>query len=118
MFVLSSAEFLVAEGHELRFSVMRRGDASLEESVLVSTSAGTAKRAVDYEHLSERMIFLPGERQKDLSIQIYSDDELEFEEYFTIQLLRIPQIYPGYAGSLGTPDTARVRILDTNNNDY
>jgi hypothetical protein len=111
-FILSSREFLVAEGHKVRGSVLRKGDASLPESCLVCTSARSAKPGRDYEHIEKELIFLPGQRQKDFDIQVYRDGEPEFEEEFTIQLLRVPQQHPGYAGCLGDPDVAIVKILD------
>lgn len=108
-FVLSSSNFLVAEGHKLRFSVIRLGDRTLLEEVVVSTSCGTAKCDLDYERLNKKLIFKPDVMQVDVDLDIYADRQPEFTEDFRIQLLQISSIG---AGQLGEPSVALVEILD------
>ncbi|MCC3409386.1 MAG: hypothetical protein JGK17_28290 [Microcoleus sp. PH2017_10_PVI_O_A] len=111
-FILSSKEFWVAEGGKVRGAVLRKGDTSLREVVMLSTSARSAKPGVDYQHIEKEIEFLPGERQLDFDIQIYRDNQPEFQEEFAIQLLRVPQTHFGYAGQLEEPNIAIVKILD------
>lgn len=111
-FLLSSKEFRAAEGSMVRGAVLRTGDTSLKEKVMISTSARSAKPGVDYEHLEKEIEFLPGQRQIDFDIQIYRDNQPEFQEEFAIQLLKIPQTHFGYAGQLEEPNIAIVKILD------
>jgi hypothetical protein len=111
-FVLSSKEFLVAEGSTVRGAVLRKGDASLTESVMLSTSNKSAKAGVDYDHLEKEIKFLPGKRQVDFDIQTHRNNQPDFQKEFTIQLLRIPQTHFGYAGQLEEPNVAIVKILD------
>lgn len=108
-FILSSKEFWVAEGSKVRGAVLRKGDTSLREVVMLSTSGGTAKPGVDYEHLEKEIEFLPGKRQVDFDIQVYQDNQPEFQEKFAIQLLKIPQTHFGYAGQLEEPNIAFLR---------
>lgn len=111
-FILSSSEFTVAEDNKLRFAVLRAGDASFTEQVNVSSSGGSAKSGIDFQVLNKTLVFLPTERQKDIDLDIYADNELEFEEIFRIQLLQIPQFYSQADGQLGKPNIAIVKILD------
>lgn len=112
VFILSSPEFTVAENNKLRFAVLRSGDAEFTEQVNVSTSSGSAKAGADFQSLNRTLIFLPGERQKNIDIDIYGDEEVEIQEIFRIQLLQIPQFYSESDGQLGKPNVAIVKILD------
>lgn len=113
-FVLSSDEFLVAEGSQLYLAVLRQGDASLQERVNISTSSQTAKAGIDFEGINKLLIFEKGQRQKDVRILIYPDNELEFEEIFRVQLLQVSQNpnLPTGDGVLGKPNIAVVKILN------
>lgn len=111
-FVINSDRFLAAEGHFLRFAVIRTGDRSLEESVIVATSSGAAKCDYDYQRLYEELTFQPDEMQKDLEIFIIADGEPEFTEDFRIQLLQTTNQTNKFAGELGQPNVALVEILD------
>lgn len=110
--ILSSSKFTVAEKSSLRFAVLRRGDSSLLEKVVVVTFPKTARSGVDYEHLQREIEFLPGERQVDLEIKIHGDGQPEFTEEFEIRLFECAQLYPRPAGGLGSPNMAIVEILD------
>ncbi|MCC3508302.1 MAG: hypothetical protein JGK30_07860 [Microcoleus sp. PH2017_40_RAT_O_B] len=111
-FIISSKEFLVAEGSKVRGAVLRKGDTSLAEVVLISTSNKTAKAGVDYDRLEKEIKFLPGERQVDFDIQTHRNNQPDFQKEFTVQLIRIPQTHFGYAGQLENPSLAVVKILD------
>lgn len=95
----------------MRFSVLRIKDISQREEVIVATSCGTAKCELDYERMQKQLTFEPEEMQKDLELDIYLDDEIEFTEGFHIQLL---QCTSAYAGELGQPNIALVEIFDRN----
>lgn len=110
--MLSSKEFLVAEGSKVRGAVLRKGDASLAETVMISTSNKTAKAGVDYDRLEKEIKFLPGERQVNFDIQTHRNNQPDFQKEFTIQLVRIPQTHYGYAGQLEYPNVAVVKIFD------
>lgn len=109
-FILNSSNFLVVEGHKLRFSVIRIDDRTLEERVIVATSCGTAKCDLDYERLQKEVIFPPGVMQVDLDLDIYADGEPEFTEDFRIQLLQCASLS---SGKLGQPNVALIEIIDS-----
>jgi len=120
-FCLSAEKYLVAEGSMLKFAVLRRGDIILPEMVNISTTAGSARSGIDFEPLDKDLIFLKGERQKDLEITVYADSELEFDEVFYVKLLQLPVSYAKIINpevdfwglsELGEPNISQVTILD------
>jgi Calx-beta domain len=114
-FILSSALVKVAEGNLLRFAVLREGDASLEERVIVTSSSGTAKEGIDFDRIHKELVFHPRTRQIDIDVKIHKDGILEFTENFRIQLLESLSI-SGVRGHLGEPNIMTVKILDIDTN--
>jgi Calx-beta domain len=110
-FILNTNKNLVAEGNWLYFAVLRVGDSSLRESVIVSTSSGSAKEGADYDPIkNRRLIFLPRMRQVNQRIKIHKDGLPEFTENFRVQLL----VEASSAGgvTLGEPNVMEIHILD------
>ena len=112
MFVLSASEIKCVEGFNLRLAVIRLGDVSLPEDVIISTSSGSAKEGIDFEGIKRLLHFEKGRRQVDIDLLVYRDEELEFPETFTVQLLQYPQ--QGIQGQLGEPSICKVTIIDDN----
>jgi Calx-beta domain len=111
-FILSTDNIKCVEGFSLFLAVIRLGDVSLPEDVIVCTSSGSAREGVDFEGIRKLLHFEKGRRQVDFDLLIYRDEILEFPESFTVQLLQYPQ--QGIQGQLGSPNTCTVVIIDDN----
>ena len=111
-FILSTDNIKCVEGFTLYLAVIRLGDVSLPEQVMVSTSSGSAKEGLDFEGIKRLLHFEKGRRQVNFDLLIYRDELLEFPETFTVQLLQYPQ--QGIQGQLGEPSTCVVTIIDDN----
>ncbi len=112
VFILSTDKIKCVEGFSLNLAVIREGDVSLPEEVIVSTSSGSAREGIDFEGVNRLLHFEKGRRQVDFDLLIYRDEILEFPETFTIQLLQFPQ--QGIQGQLGEPSRCVVTIVDDN----
>lgn len=104
MFLLSSSFLIVAEGRLARFSVIRKQDISLPERVRVSSQNGTAKAGIDFDRLDRLLLFIPGQRQCDIEIVVFEDNELDFDREFTVHLSSTSEI--------GEPSVMNVEIVD------
>ena len=54
-----------------------------------TTAEGTAKEGIDFEVSTGTVVFAPGETVKSVSLNILSDDILEFDETFSIDLAQL-----------------------------
>ena len=104
MFLLSSPFLIVTEGRLARFSVIRKQDISLPERVRVSSQNGTAKAGIDFDRLDRLLLFIPGQRQCDIEIVVFEDNELDFDREFTVHLSSTSEI--------GEPSVMNVEIVD------
>jgi uncharacterized protein (TIGR03118 family) len=109
----ATSAFAVDEaGGHVDFTVIRTGDSSGTATVNYNTSdfsvAGHASQKSDYEISLGKLTFAPGETSKTFRILIVNDNFVEGDEVIDLSLTN-----PTGAGAgLGSPNTARVTILD------
>lgn len=93
--MLSATEIQAVEGHKVRFSVVRVGDASQLELAWLCTEdlpkyrLYAAKQGVDYDRLEKLISFKAGVRQQDFTIQIHNNQHLDLERHFHVLLIDI-----------------------------
>ncbi|HEY3026764.1 MAG TPA: Ig-like domain-containing protein, partial [Pyrinomonadaceae bacterium] len=92
----------------LPVTITRSGDISGTATVEYQTADGTATRTMDYNFAAGRLSFAPFETSKTIYLLINDDAKIEGTEELTISLSN-----PS-GGTLGTPSTATIQILDNN----
>jgi uncharacterized delta-60 repeat protein len=108
VFVIERDSYQAQEGQDvLKVKVLRASGQTGETSVDVLTRAGSADAGTDFKGLSQRLIFVQGEKEKELQIGILNDNEIEPMEEFSISLEN-----PGEGSSLGWQREATIQILD------
>jgi|GEM_PF-1795329 len=104
---LSVSSVFATEGLNdiVRINVRLSESSSRTVSVSIRTVAGTATASADYESVTRRLIFNPGERTQSVDIKIVDDNNVEQAESFEVRL-SAPD-----GGTIAT-GTALVRIDD------
>ncbi|KAM9313739.1 sodium/calcium exchanger 1-like isoform 5-T5 [Pholidichthys leucotaenia] len=104
--------------------VRRGGDLTSTVSVDYRTEDGTANAGSDYQFTEGRVVFQPGETEKEIHINIIDDDIFEEDEHFLVHLSNVKVISDGIDANgrdvnhvdtlagLGLPCTATVTIFD------
>ena len=67
-------------------TVVRSGDISSEMEVQLDTMDGTAVAGEDYVALHQLVTFMPGQREKDVVMEVLNDDAWEPDEDFYVKL--------------------------------
>ncbi|XP_050394788.2 extracellular matrix organizing protein FRAS1 [Patella vulgata] len=111
--------YVVDESNKtLNATIMRTGDLSYQSSVICFTRQKTAQVMMDYGERvrgeSSRIVFLPGERIKNCTVEIVKDGEFEEEEKFLLRLT-LPESSDDFGAGLGAINKTVVTI--TNHND-
>ncbi|BFZ03840.1 hypothetical protein BsWGS_06879 [Bradybaena similaris] len=88
-FTAATCAVLENEGH-VRIGVKREGDISRETSIGIETIDGTAEAESDYRPIKQLLTFKPGEKGKDVYIEIINDDVWEPDEFFFVKLFHHP----------------------------
>uniref|UniRef100_A0AAQ4RNC8 Calx-beta domain-containing protein n=1 Tax=Gasterosteus aculeatus aculeatus TaxID=481459 RepID=A0AAQ4RNC8_GASAC len=104
--------------------VRRGGDPTSAISVDYRTEDGTANAGSDYRFTEGTIVFIAGETEKELRIDIIDDDIFEEDEHFLVHLSNVKVISEGAGwdglkanhhdplASLGLPCSATVTIFD------
>ena len=87
--------------------IVRSGGIGFAVSVNYATADGTAKASTDYAAQAGTVSFAPGEYEKEVTIGIVNDSDVEPTENFSVSLSS-----PSANGALGEPKIASVNIND------
>ncbi|ESO99609.1 hypothetical protein LOTGIDRAFT_173674 [Lottia gigantea] len=102
----------------LNATVMRTGDLTIKTSVICYTRQKSGHVMMDYEERirdnSSRIVFLPGEKFKNCTVNIVNDDEFEENETFLLRLT-LPEAEGGQRVEID--DIDRIIVTITNNDD-
>jgi hypothetical protein len=111
VFSLGSANYSVSEGAGAVAIAVLKSANSLAGSVNYGASAGSARAAVgglgDFELVSGSLQFSAGETSKTVLVPILNDSAYEGDQSFSFSLSN-----PLNGGTLGSPNSATVAILD------
>ncbi|KAM6972207.1 sodium/calcium exchanger 1a isoform 5-T5 [Aplochiton taeniatus] len=95
------------------------GDLTCSLAVDYHTEDGTANAGSDYQHTEGTLLFLPGETEKEIHVDIIDDDIFEEDEHFLVHLSNVRVVSEGEGhcevtsmAGLGLPCTATVTIFD------
>ncbi|MDB6034285.1 MAG: hypothetical protein JWM16_4623 [Verrucomicrobiales bacterium] len=109
----ASASYSVTENAtNASISILRQGNASNTVSVLFHTTAGTATPDLDYENVTNQVVFLPGVTNRTVLIPIVDDLQIEGNE--TVNLF-LSNPAPTNSAILGSPVAAVLTIVDNDN---
>ncbi|XP_029376761.1 sodium/calcium exchanger 1-like isoform X21 [Echeneis naucrates] len=104
--------------------VRRGGNLSNTVSVDYRTEDGTANAGSDYQFTQGKIVFEPGETEKEIRIHIIDDDIFEEDEHFLVHLSNVTVLSRGATSEecetnhvdalagLGLPCTATITIFD------
>jgi hypothetical protein len=84
------------------FRIERSGDTALSSIVSLSTVDGTATSPGDYTGVSGNVTFAPGEKFKDIAVNVNGDTAFEANESFTLQLVSVTTGIISPSGRIGT----------------
>lgn len=99
------------EGQTIQVRVVRHGSASDTVAVDFATLDGSAKAGQDYSAVAGHLIFLPGEVEKIVTVQLLDDALPEGDEHFLFTLAN-PSTDGAYPVRLGHHDAASMTIDD------
>ncbi|MBE8987765.1 DUF4114 domain-containing protein [Nostoc sp. LEGE 12450] len=107
VFAISSAS--ATEGNLITFTIIRTGDAQIDQSITLATSIGAGDTASerDFRAKAETIIFKPGETQKTFTVETISDSLFEGNETFTVGLSK-----PTNGAIINPNSTAKGTIVD------
>ncbi|MEJ6480220.1 choice-of-anchor L domain-containing protein [Nostoc punctiforme UO1] len=107
VFAISSAS--ATEGNPITFTIIRTGDAQIDQSITLATSIGVRDTASerDFKAKAETITFKPGETQKTFTVETIADSLFEGNETFTVGLSKATN------GAIINPNgTAKGTIVD------
>lgn len=84
----TSLHYSVLESHGVATAVVRRYEGNIDKrcTIRYKTEDGTAVAGIDFEALEGIISFLPGETEREISVQIIDDDMAEPDVTFNITL--------------------------------